>query len=163
MGEFLGIMLTIIFFVSPKDVNRIEVWPNASDPRENVRSLSLSFGWNGSNWCTQEEGTNTSSCFILSDGRWKDEDGKVILDIKANLNSSEGTNFVFKPKEWERPLRFSVREGADERTFEIKEDGKTVREFRVKMWRSAKQVSREKNEPRLSETNRPPTEAKPKR
>ena len=43
MGEFLGIMLSIIFFVTPKDAERVQIWPYAGDTNQQTKELSLTF------------------------------------------------------------------------------------------------------------------------
>jgi len=138
MGEFISIMLSIIFFLTPKEVDRVQVWPYATDTNSNLRALSLTFQRTKDGWCPDFGETNKTECVIIKEGKWVDESGKMLLDIKGNLKVAQKTNYVFKPKDWDNPLEFSLRDGKAERTFEIKEKGKTVREFRVKMSKSSK-------------------------
>jgi hypothetical protein len=136
MGEFVAIMLALIFFVTPKDVDRVQIWPYADDQKQHLKELSLTFRKTGNGWCPDDGDKEPSRCVTIADGKWVDAKGKVLLELKGNLTITQGTNYVFKPKDWENPLKFSVREGTSERSFEIQENGKTVRTFRVKMWKS---------------------------
>ena len=136
MGEFLGIMLSIIFFVTPKDVERVQIWPCAGDTNQQTKELSLTFRRTDTGWCPDDGDANKTRCVTILDGKWIDEHGKILLEIKDNLKITDGTNYVFKPKDWENPLEFSIGEGKDERTFSIKNKGKTVREFKVKKLKS---------------------------
>ena len=136
MGDFVAIMLAVIFFVTPKDMDHVQIWPYADDPKKYLKDLSLTFRKTGSGWCPDDGDKDLSRCVTIADGKWLDEKGKVLLELKGNLTISQGTNYVFKPKDWENPLKFAVREGSSERLFEIKENGKTTRTFKVKMWKS---------------------------
>jgi len=138
MGEFLGIILSISFFITPKGIDRVQVWPYAVDTNSHLRELSLTFQKTKDGWCPDFSETNQTACVVITNGRWVDGSGRALLDIKSNLKSTHGTNYVFKPKDWDNPLEFSVRNGKDERTFEITEKGKTIRELRVKMSKSNK-------------------------
>jgi hypothetical protein len=153
MGEFLGIMFSIIFLVTPKDMDQVQIWPNAADAREDLKKASITFRRSGDGWYPSDVDTDRTRAIFITDGNWVDEHGKVLLEIKGNLSIKNGTNYVFKPKDWERPLEFSIRESSDERTFEIKEKGTTVRESRVKMWKSNKSGAANGSQPIRSETN----------
>jgi hypothetical protein len=37
MGDFLGIMFSIIFFLTPKEVDRVQIWPYAADTNSHAR------------------------------------------------------------------------------------------------------------------------------
>jgi hypothetical protein len=141
MGEFLGIMFAIIFFVTPKENDRVQIWPYAADTNSYWRELNVSLIRTKDGWCPGDGDTNRDRCVVISNGKWVDEHGKVVLEIKNNLKVTNGTNYVFNPKDWENPLQFSVREGQGERTFEIREKGKTIREIKVKMWKSDKSAA----------------------
>lgn len=136
MSGFLGIMLSIIFFVTPEKFDRIQVWPYAASTNSQTRELSLTFQRTRGGWCPDFGDTNQTTCMMITNGLWMDETGKVLLDIKNNLKVSQGTNYVFQPKGWDNPLEFSVRGNTSEKFFEIKEAGKVVRVFKVRMSKS---------------------------
>lgn len=138
MGDFVAIMLAIIFSVTPKDVNRVQIWPYAGDTNQQTSKLSVTFRRTETGWCPDDGDTNQTRCVTISDGRWIDEHGQTQLDIRNNLKVTDGTNYVFKPTDWERPLEFSVAEGKEERLFEIRSGGKTIRVFKVKPLKSNK-------------------------
>jgi len=140
MGDFLGIMLAIIFSVTPKEVDRVQIWPYAGDTNQHAKELSLTFRKTEHGWCPDDGETNQNRCVTISDGKWLDEHGKVLLEIKDNLKISNGTNYVFGVKGWDNPIEFSVVEGKDERTFALKGQGKKGREIKVKSLKS-KQVA----------------------
>src|SRR6185312_13036828 len=101
MSEFLGIMLAVIFQLTPQDVNRVQVWPDAGNTNQQTRELSLTFRRTETGWCPDFGDTNQIRCMKISDGKWLDEQGKTLLEVKDNLKVSNGTNYVFKPKDWE--------------------------------------------------------------
>ncbi len=136
MYGFLDIVLSIVVFLAPQNVTKIQIWPYAADPSERMRELKMTYSKGTNGWCVDYGETNMGPCLIITDGKLMDDHGKVLLNIKDNLKSADGTNYVFKPKEFENPLEFSVRESRDERTIEVREKGKIVRELRVKMGKS---------------------------
>jgi len=153
MGDFLGIMFSIMFFLTPKEIDRVQIWPYAADTNSHTRELSMTFQRTSTGWCPGFGETNSNRCIVLNNGKWMDENGKVLLDIKNNLKVTQATNYVFKAKEWENPLEFSVREGNGQRTFEIKNNGKTIRELKVKMFKSNEGGPANGSQPFRSETN----------
>ena len=141
MGEFLGIMLSIIFYLTPKEVESVQIWPYATDTNPKTKEMSLIFNRTQAGWYPDGISTNSSQCITVSDGKWVDEKGKVLLEIKANLKVTNGTNYVFKPKDFENPLEFSVAGSKEDRAFSIKSNGKVIREFRVKVLKSNKSAA----------------------
>jgi hypothetical protein len=138
MGEFLGIMLSIIFYLTPKEVESVQIWPNATDTNSKTKELSLIFHRSASGWYPDGISTNMSPGIRITDGKWVDEQGKTLLEIKKNLKVTNGTNYVFKPKDFENPLEFSVAGSKEDRAFSIKSNGKVIRAFRVKVLKSNK-------------------------
>jgi hypothetical protein len=148
MSPFLDIMVAIVIFLSPPDIKRIEIWPYAADPNNRNRELMMPYLKGSGGWCVDFGETNRVRCIHMNAGIMVDEKGKVLLNIKDNLKMSNGTNYVFKPIDFDNPLGFSIVEGKDERTIQIKEKGKIVRELRVRTWKSTS------GQPVRAETNR---------
>jgi hypothetical protein len=140
MYDFLDIILSVVIFLSPHDINRIQMWPYAGDskqtPAGSMNELSLTYQKDGNQWCEDYGDTNKGPCLIVTDGKLVDEHGKILLDIKDNLKVTNGTNYVFKPKDFDNPLKFSVSDGNGEKTIKIYDNTNVVREIRVKMWKA---------------------------
>jgi len=155
MYSFLDIIVSIVIFLAPQDTNRIQIWPYAADPSDHKKDLSLTYQKGTNGWCIDIDGDTTMwPCLIVTEGKLVDEHGNVLLDIKHNLKISNRTNYLFKPKDFENPLEFSLREGKNERTIEVKDKGKIYRELRVRMWKSDPQGGANGKQPSVSETNR---------
>ena len=142
MGDFLTIMLAIIFFVTPRDVERVQIWPYAGDSNQSKKEVSLTFRRTTTGWCPDDGDTNQTRCVRISNGKWVDEHGKSLLDIRGNLKVTDRTNYVFKPKDWEGPLEFSVADSKQAKSFEIRSKGKVIREIKVKPLKSNDQIWR---------------------
>src|SRR5688500_10526930 len=126
MGEFVAIMLSIIFFLTPKEINEVQVRPYATDTDAHLRELTLNIRKTENGWCFDFVEPNPTRCLVVTNGQWLDRNGKLVMDIKNNLKVTQGTNYIFKPKDWDNPLEFSVGDNNDEKIFQIKAEGKTV-------------------------------------
>jgi len=104
MGEFLDVMLAIIFFVTPKDIDRVQIWPYAADTNSHTRELSLTFQRTKNGWCPDFSETNRAACVEIANGRWLDESGKVLLDIKGNLKVTHRTNYLLCRLDYTVPI-----------------------------------------------------------
>jgi len=132
---YVEIMAAIILYLAPEDSSTVQVWPYAADPSARKKEVMVTYQKDARGWYQDWE-NRKGPCILENDGKMRDEAGKVFLDIKSNLKVSHGTNYVFKPKDWDNPLEFSLRDNKESRTFEIKEGGKTVREFKAKLSKS---------------------------
>jgi len=141
MYDFLDIILSVVIYLSPHDINRIQICPYAADtkqtPAGRMNELSLTYQKDGNQWCEDFGDTNKGPCIIVTDGKLMDEHGKILLDIKDNLKVTNGTNYVLKPKGFDNPLKFSVREGNGEKTIAIYDSTNVVREIRFKVWNAS--------------------------
>ena len=141
MYDFLDIILAVVICLSPHDINRIQMWPNAADPGQTplgrMNELSLIYQKDGNQWCADFGETNKGPCIIVTDGKLVDEHGKILLNIKDNLKVANETNYVFQPKDFDNPLKFSVSDGNGEKTVAIYDGTNVVREIRFKAWRTS--------------------------
>jgi hypothetical protein len=132
--EFMMYMFAIILSLTPKDVDTVQIWPYADATNGWRKDASFTFEKTANGWCPTLSDSDRDRCIALTNGNWVDAQGKVQLEINKNLSVSEKTNYTFQPKDFERPLRFTIHQKNEERTIDIKEKGKTVRVFKAKMW-----------------------------
>jgi hypothetical protein len=114
MYDFFDIILSIVVFLSPHDVKAIQMWPYAGDTNSANRELSLTWRKEGNRWV----GDNWDNATIV-DGKLLDAQGKVLLEIKNSLKTTNRTNYTLTQKDWPSPMKFSMSDDKDERTITV--------------------------------------------
>lgn len=131
MYDFFDIVLSVVIYLSPHDIKAVQMWPYAGDTNRAKAELNLTWRKVGIRWV----GDNWDSVTI-ADGKLLDEQGRVLLEIKNHLKVTNGTNYALAQTGWEKPMRFSMREDADERTVVVSDGTNIIRQIRVKLWKT---------------------------
>src|SRR5262245_49997304 len=119
MNDPLGIVFTIIFLMAPKDIETVQIWPNAVDANAELRQASFSFSRTTNGWCSDSGMPYPLGCVTISNGICLNNHGQVLLR-KDDLKIANGTNYTFKPDNHDGTLEFSVRQENDEKTLTFK-------------------------------------------
>lgn len=130
MYDLLDIVLSVVVYLSPHDVKAIQIWPYAADSKKEMRESSLTWRKDGDQWCS------LGDCMTVTDGKLLDEHGKVLLTIKNHLQVTNGTNYAFTQRGWEKPEKFSMTKEKDERMIVFSDGTNVIRQIRVKLWKT---------------------------